>query len=232
MELGLLDLGLCRVDPLRAHLDDLSYREQADHHRELLKSVFQLHQAKGEPLRAAHRGDAEQGDDDAEHPGHQPLEQVPAGHGADHGQGEQADGEILLGTEPQRHLRQGGRDEDKGQDGQHRAPEGIKDAHAQCLARLTALRHRRTVKGGGHGGGSPGDLQQDGGDQAAGGPAHIQPDQHPDTVYRRHAVGERKAQGHRHGGSQSWDGAEDDPDHHSGQDQTDGKWIDDGQQTL
>ena len=214
---------------------DLRDGEHAHQHGEDVEAAVQGVGAEGI---AAHRVDGSQahcGQHQTDDAGDQALDQVLLGQGDDQCQGEDGDGEILPGAELDGDVGQGGRDTHQGQQAEDGAHKGEHDAHAQGLARLTLPGQGGAVQTGGHRGRGAGDVQQDGGDQAAGDAADVQGHQGGLALGGRHAIGHGQEHGDGHGGGQSGDtaeqdanqGAHKDPHHSRGVEQDGGNALHD-----
>lgn len=219
------DLAFFGFHPFCSCFQDFSRGKKPDHHWQLGKSVFQFRNPESEPGGTGDVGNPEQGNHDAEDPGHHRFERVVGNHGSDHSQREETDGKGFNGAELQSSFRQRRSNEEQSHHGKNGSQEGVENADAQGPAPFTPFRHGRPVKGGGHGRGCAGDFQQDGGNQTAGSASHIQGNQHGNPVKGRHPKGNGQTQGHRHGGSEPGYGPKDDPHNDPYQDNQQGCGI-------
>ena len=195
-------------------LEHLGDGEQADEHGEELEAA--LHLALQE-LRdhAVFIVDGElvhHGYQHAQHTDPQAAEHLAPGQGGDDGEGEEDDEELLHGRELDGPAGQDGGEEGQHHQGDHAAHEGGGDADFQGAFSLAPQGHWVSVEGRTHRRRGAGNVDEDGGDQAAGDAAHIEAQQQIEGHLHGVGVGQGEEHGHGHGGRHTGDGAEDDAD--------------------
>ena len=208
---------LLGVGGVHAHLTLLQHLgdgEQADEHGEELEAALHLalQELGHHAVHVVHGELVHHGDEHAQHADPDAAEHLAPGEGGDDGEGEEDDEELLHRGELDGPGGQHGGEQGQHHQGDHAADEGGGDAHLQGPLALALQGHGVSVKGGAHRRGGAGDVDENGGDQAAGDAAHVQAQQQVEGHLHGVGVGQGEEHGHGHGGRHAGDCAEDDAD--------------------
>ncbi|MPM11840.1 hypothetical protein SDC9_58191 [bioreactor metagenome] len=193
--------------------------KDADEEDKQLEARRKLNETEGVPGLRVDGGEPHRGPDRSEDGADEPLGQVAAAEGDDHGKREDGKSAVFVCAELDGHPGQQGGDDHQHPDAQHCPEKGKDDARAESLAGLALFRHGASVETRGHRGGRARDVQEDGRNESSRDAADVERHQSGDALYGRHGVGHGQEHDHGHGGREPGDGPEYDPHRHAGENQ-------------